>query len=46
MWDLWYIDDRHSRDYNFMIWPEFLNNNGEVIIQRQEPVEIKGKAIL
>ena len=43
-WDLWYDYQGKHQGQLFMIWPEFLDQDGEVIAHRDRPVPIAGKA--
>lgn len=43
-WDLWYEHKEHDKDHLFIIWPEFIDENGKVITQREKPVQSEGKA--
>jgi hypothetical protein len=42
--DFWYDQESQSNDEIFMIWPEFENADGEVILQSDSPVPISGIA--
>jgi hypothetical protein len=42
--DFWYSHEEHSKGMNFMIWPEFEDENGDVIIEKHTPVALTGTA--
>jgi hypothetical protein len=42
--DFWYAHESHMSNQVFMIWPEFENMAGEVIIQNNGPVDENGTA--
>lgn len=43
-WDFWYDYNGTHENQLFMIWPEFLDENGNVITQGNTPVPVTGKA--
>lgn len=43
-WDFWYDYLGKHDNQLFMIWPEFLDVNGQIITQTDNPVPISGKA--
>lgn len=43
-WDFWYDHEENMDNTLFMIWPEFLDESGQVVTQRDGPVQITGKA--
>jgi hypothetical protein len=43
-WDFWYEYNGEHKNQLFMIWPEFLDENGQVITQKNSPVPSTGKA--
>ncbi len=43
-WDFWYEYNGKHKGQLFMIWPEFLDENGQVITQKNCPVPSSGKA--
>ena len=43
-WDFWYDYNGKHENQLFMIWPEFLDSNGKVIIEKNNPVPPSGKA--
>jgi len=45
-WDLWYDDEEHQNNHLFKIWPEFLQDDDEVVKHREVPVDTRGKAVL
>ncbi len=45
-WDLWYKVSDIEGNYLFMVWPEFLDEKGDVVIQRHSPVPNIGMAQL
>ena len=42
--DFWYEHDDHDIYGIFMIWPEFLDENGELIMETDKKVPNKGRA--
>ncbi len=42
--DFWYEHPNHEANWLFMIWPEFENQNGEIILDNQIPVPKEGTA--
>lgn len=42
--DFWYEHPRHEVNYSFMIWPEFEDEAGNVILEADEPVPETGTA--
>lgn len=43
--DFWYEHSAHGKEYqNFMIWPEFENENGDLILDDKTPVSKSGTA--
>ena len=42
--DFWYEHPDHHQMYVFMIWPEFENTNGEVILDDKQSVQSTGIA--
>lgn len=42
--DFWYDNPEHSVSYLFMIWPEFENENGEIIHENKKSVSQEGTA--
>ena len=45
-WDLWYKVPELTGNHLWMVWPEFLDEAGSVIIQRDTPVAVTGRAAL
>jgi len=43
-WDFWYDYNGKHENKLFIIWPEFLDENANVITQKNAPVPISGKA--
>jgi hypothetical protein len=43
-WDFWYEYEGHEDNFLFMIWPEFLDDNGMVITSTEKPVPANGQA--
>ncbi|WBX77959.1 hypothetical protein PG911_06805 [Tenacibaculum ovolyticum] len=43
-WDFWYDYNGIHEGHLFMIWPEFLNDKGNVITQKNTPVSSSGRA--
>ena len=43
-WDFWYDFNGKHKNQLFMIWPEFLDSNGNVITEKNVPVPASGKA--
>ncbi|MFD2587567.1 hypothetical protein ACFSQJ_11540 [Croceitalea marina] len=43
-WDFWYEHKEHEENHLFMIWPEFIDESGNVIKQKDKPVPRVGKA--
>lgn len=42
--DFWYEQDNQATNQLFMIWPEFLDEDGNVIIETDKIVAVTGKA--
>jgi hypothetical protein len=42
--DFWYEHEAHAKNSVFMIWPEFENENGEVILDSSLPINSAGTA--
>jgi len=43
-WDFAYVNEKHKPNDLFMIWPQFLDKNGQVIPKSNDPVPPSGKA--
>jgi len=42
--DFWYEDTEHSTSQVFMIWPEFEDDNGNIIMDTNQPIKSQGIA--
>ena len=43
-WDFWYEHKDHTMKGIFMIWPEFIDDNGKVILYKDKRVPLQGIA--
>lgn len=42
--DFWYYHEENQKDMHFMIWPEFENENGDIIMENDSPIDLNGTA--
>jgi len=45
-WDFFYPNDQQDKYGVFIIWPEFIDSNGDIILTTETPIAITGKALM